>query len=293
MRFRHLLVVGVGLIGGSLAMAARRLGLADRITGFDDHERLKEALSAGIIDAPEESLVRYGSGVACMADLVYLAAPVSSILSFLHDQSGVLQAGTLVTDAGSTKREICMAADESLPAGVDFVGGHPMAGSHNSGTRFADPAIFSGAPYAVVPSGNSTDDTVTRVVDFVRVLGSRPEILTPAEHDHAVAIVSHVPQLLSTALASSTISSGDVDQLIRLAGRGFSDNIRLAASDWSVWEDICRTNPDEIDLGLANIVRELELIRLNIRTGDFRALADSFTAASEFARAFLKAKSQS
>jgi prephenate dehydrogenase len=293
MRFKHLLVVGVGLIGGSLAMAARRLGLAERITGLDDDRRLKEAISAGVVDEAEEGLVRYGSGARCTADLVYLASPVSAILSFLHNQAGALQAGALVTDAGSTKREICTAADESLPAGVEFVGGHPMAGSHNSGIQFADAGIFSGAPYAVVRSGKSTDEGVTRIVGFVKALGSRPVILTPAEHDHLVAIVSQVPQLMSTALASSTISSGDVERLTSLAGRGFSDNIRLAASDWSVWEDICRTNPDEIDLGLANIVRELELIRLNIRSGDFRALADSFNAGSEFARAFLKAKSQS
>jgi prephenate dehydrogenase len=287
MRFKHVAIVGVGLIGGSFAMAARRLGLAQRITGVDSRESLDEALSAGVIDAAENS---FGSGTLCPADLIYLAAPVCSILGFLRSHAGAIRPGALVTDAGSTKREICSTADEFIPASVSFVGGHPMAGSHRSGLASADPDLFQGAPYAVVPAGKSSPDAVDRVTEMATALGGRPEILGPAEHDHMMALISHVPQLLSTALALSAASGNDADRLNRLAGKGFSDSIRLAASQWSVWEDICRTNPDEIDFALANVIRELELLRLSIKSGDFDSLGNSFLAGNEVAQSFLKAR---
>jgi prephenate dehydrogenase len=286
-RFKHVAIVGVGLIGGSFAMAARQLGLAECITGLDSRERLDEALSAGVIDAAEES---FGSGTLCQADLIYLASPVCSILGFLRSHAGAIRPGALVTDAGSTKREICSTADEFIPASVSFVGGHPMAGSHRSGLASAGPDLFRDAPYAVVPAGKSSREAVDLVTRLATALGGRPEILGPADHDHSVAIISHAPQLLSTALALSAASGNDAQRLSRLAGRGFLDSIRLAASQWSVWEDICRTNPDEIDFALANVIRELELLRLSIKSGDFESLGDSFQAGSEVAKSFLKAK---
>ncbi|HUK89608.1 MAG TPA: prephenate dehydrogenase [Blastocatellia bacterium] len=291
MRFKHILVVGVGLIGGSFAMAARRFGLADRITGLDNSTQLEEAVSAGVIDGAEEGFG--SSGSTCDADLIYLSCPVRSIIAFLRESGRFVRPGTLVTDAGSTKREICLAADESLPQGVRFVGGHPMAGSHLSGLGSSSPDLFQGAPYAVVPAQNSSAEDIEQVAELARALGASPEILTPSEHDHAVALVSHAPQLLSTALALSTPTGGDVQRLTRLAGKGFSDCIRLAAGHWPIWEDICRTNSDEIDFALMNLIRELELLRLNVKTGDFKSLGNSFIAGSEFARKFLKAKASS
>src|SRR5262249_18614645 len=130
MLFRHITIVGIGLIGGSFALATRRSGLAERITGIDSAAVLDEACARGVIDEPETS---FDSGKLCEADLVYLAAPVGDILSFLRTRGKLVKPGAIVTDAGSTKREICRVARETLPKGVYFVGGHPMAGSHHAG----------------------------------------------------------------------------------------------------------------------------------------------------------------
>ena len=285
MRFKHLTVVGVGLIGGSFAKAARQLGLAEHITGLDNRQRLEEARSSGVIDDVEDSFL---AGHWCAADLIYLAAPVSSIIAFLRTNSRLIRPGALITDAGSTKREICLAAEEFVPSSVAFVGGHPMAGSHNTGLVDTTGELFRDAAYAVVPTRNSSEESIGRVTEIATLLGARPLTLSAAEHDHSVALISHTPQLLSTALALTVSSGGDKERLTQLAGKGFSDCIRLAASEWSIWEDIFRTNPDEIDFALANVVREIELLRLSIKSGDFESLGDSFQAGTGFAQSFLK-----
>src|SRR5262245_23085620 len=128
MRFEQITVVGVGLIGGSFALAARRAGLARRITGWNGGASIDAARSNGVIDAVEES---FAQGHRCDADLIYLAAPVGGIIEFLQTRGSQIKPGAIVTDAGSSKREICRAA-RSLPSEVTFIGGHPMAGSHNA-----------------------------------------------------------------------------------------------------------------------------------------------------------------
>src|SRR5881396_2262200 len=139
MHFKHIAIMGVGLIGGSFALAARRAGIAERITGWDTREVLDEACARGVIDAPEAS---FASSGVCDADLVYLAAPVGAILSVLRTHGDSFKAGAIVTDAGSTKREVCRVAREALPSRVSFVGGHPMAGSHRTGLEHADADLF-------------------------------------------------------------------------------------------------------------------------------------------------------
>lgn len=278
MRFKHIAIVGVGLIGGSFALAARRAGLAERITGWDSNEVLDRALALGVIDAGEDSVA---VGGVSEADLVYLAAPVGAIMEFLRTRGSSLKPGALVTDAGSTKREICRAAREALPAHVSFVGGHPMAGSHNVGVEYADADLFRDAPYALVVD-ESNDESIgaaSTVAEVVRNIGARPLTLTADEHDRAVARLSHAPQLLATALACS---AGKAD--LRLAGSGLAEILRLAASRWSVWEDVCRTNADQITAALDDVIDEMEAIRLAIASGDFAAVGAAFDDANELMR---------
>lgn len=278
MRFNHISIVGLGLIGGSFALAARRAGIADRITGWDSKEVLGEALSRGVIDGAEEA---FDSGRVCEADLVYLAAPVGAISGFLRNRGNALKIGAIVTDAGSTKREICRVAREALPGSVSFVGGHPMAGSHNSGVGHAHPELFQGAPYALVAahSRSGSSDAIRIVEEVVRSIGALPIELTAEEHDRVVARVSHAPQLLATALACAVARSRN-DADLRLAGNGFSEMVRLAASRWSVWEDICRTNADEIAAALDEVISEMEDARSNIASGDFEGIASKFKEAN-------------
>jgi prephenate dehydrogenase len=290
----HIAIVGVGLIGGSFALAARRAGLANRITGWDREDVLAKALKSGAIDAVEDS---FGSGRPSDADLVYLAAPVGRITEFLRNNGRLLKPGSIVTDAGSSKREICRVAIEHLPGEVHFVGGHPMAGSHNSGFEFATPDLFIGAPYAIVPLGapaplgripssGGSLDAVQEVAQIATALGSKPIFLSAAEHDAAVALASHTPQLIATALAITAAESENQKHLIELAGPGFSDIIRLAASRWSVWEDICRTNHDEIETALDMLGRTIERMRKALKDSDFTSLGREFDRANDFTERF-------
>ena len=288
MRFKRIAIVGVGLIGGSFALAARRANLAERITGADNEETLRAALARGLIDGVEEAFI---SGGISDADFVYLAAPVGAIIDFLLNKAGSLKPGAIVTDAGSTKREICKRARERLSREVHFVGGHPMAGSHRRGIDYASADLFSDAPYAVtlLDENETLDEShreaVNTVVEVVRRLGGRPIVLPAEEHDRAVALISHVPQLISTTLALAAAESGGEND-IALAGSGFADMTRLAASDWSVWEDICRTNGDEIANALDSFIRQIESARQAIASKDFRSVQEAFRAANVFMRRF-------
>lgn len=288
MRFNQVTIVGVGLIGGSFALALRRAGLAGTITGWDTPEVLERARSRGIIDSREES---FESDAACRADLIYLASPVCAIADFLRTRSSLIRPDALVTDAGSTKREICRAAREGLRIGASFVGGHPMAGSHRSGVEFANPDLFQNAPYAIITSANrmgqcELTSPVERVVQIVNLIGARPVLVTAEEHDYLTARISHAVQMISTSLAAAAERSNDRGRREALAGNGFSDMIRLAQSDWSIWEDICRTNPDEIATALREVVVEVERIREAIESGDLAALAEAFQMAGKFAARF-------
>lgn len=282
MHFRQATIVGVGLIGGSFALAARRAGIAQRITGWDSKEVLDEARALGVIDGAEES---FDSGRVCEADLVYLAAPVGAILGFLRTRGSALKPGALVTDAGSTKREICRVAREALPGSVSFVGGHPMAGSHNSGVRHADPELFQDAPYALVvdaPQGGSFSELLA-VEELVHGIGARPVKVSAQEHDRVVARVSHAPQLLATALGCAVARRGNENDL-HLAGSGFYEMVRLAASRWPMWEDICRTNADEIAIALDEVISEMEAARSSVAGGEFEGLRAAFEEANNLLR---------
>jgi len=279
MRFNHLAIVGVGLIGGSFALAARRAGLAHRITGWGGKNSLAKALATGVVDGSEDS---FDSSEVSRADLVYLAAPIGGILDFLRTHGKLIKPGAIVTDAGSTKREICRAAHASLPPEVHFVGGHPMAGSHKAGIEFARADLFEGAPYAIV-SREGEESAVSTFGEVVQAIGARLVITTAEHHDRVVARISHAPQLLSTALAVATEDSIG-HELSRLAGPGFKDMTRLASSPWSIWKDICQTNADEITAALGEVIRGLEVTRERVASGDSAALLEAFEKANQSLR---------
>jgi prephenate dehydrogenase len=283
MRFKHVAIVGVGLIGGSFAMAVRRAGLVDRITGWGGKRSLAIALHGGVIDGIEDA---FDKGEVSNADLVYLAAPVNGILDFLRRRGNLVKPGAVVTDAGSTKRAICRMA-ESLPSSVHFVGGHPMAGSHRVGVEFARADLFDQAPYAIV--SNSEEGTApSAIAEVARAIGAWPLMISAEQHDRVVARISHAPQLLSTALALATAESVDRDST-RLSGPGLADMTRLAESPWSIWSDICETNADEIAEALAEIVPKIEWMRLAVASRDSAAMSDAFQKANEFSHRFRSA----
>ena len=280
MHFKHIAIVGVGLIGGSFALAARRAGIAERITGWDSDDVLDRARALGVIDDVESS---FGDGLVCEADLVYLAAPVGAIVKFLRTRGSLLKAGTIVTDAGSTKREICRAAREALRSDVTIVGGHPMTGSEKTGVEFSDPDLFRDVAYVLVREGHK--EALQSLADSVRALGAYPIVLTAEQHDYLVARVSHLPQILASALSLAVTREGGAEALA-LAASGFAEMTRLSQSKWSVWEDICRTNADEISTALDEMIAQIEAVRVALSIGDYSSVSEIFAAAGEATRRF-------
>lgn len=280
--FSHVTIVGCGLIGGSFALALRRSGFQGRITACGGSRGPALALERGIIDSIEES---FEKEEACSADLVYLAAPIGGIINFLRVSGRQLAPGTIVTDAGSTKSEICRVAAETLPAGVHFVGGHPMAGSEHSGVEYARADLFDRATYALAAVPETPGAVIERLFELVTSIGARAIIVDAAEHDRAVALISHLPQLLSCSLAA--LLGPDTDGRIarrelaqRLAANGWNDMTRLGGSTWRVWRDIILTNQPNISIALGTLIAELQFLDEALRSREFNEIRQLFDSAN-------------
>lgn len=264
-------IIGVGLIGGSFALALRRAGFRGRIIGVSSAPVVAAALDRGVVD---EALPL--AEAAARADLVYLAQPIGRILDTLRRLDPVIREDALVTDAGSTKREIVATASMHLRR-CRFLGGHPMAGKETRGIEEADAALFEGRTYVLTPQVPT--DLDPDFVEWIARIGAVPVILDPAEHDRVVALTSHLPQLASTAIAA-TVAEKAGDRL-EVSGPGLLDTTRLAMSSYDLWRDILATNAPEIERALNAYIGELEHIRDNLRT---RSLEDEFLNAALLAR---------
>lgn len=284
--FPHVCIVGCGLIGGSFALALRRAGFAGRITACGGARSPQLAVERGVADAVEESFAR---GEVCQADLIYLAAPIGAIIDFLRTKADLLKPGALITDAGSTKTAICRVAREALPSGVHFIGGHPMAGSENTGVEYARADLFDRATYALTPektSGQGIDEApLNRFQAIVEAIGARVLLTEPEAHDAAVALISHLPQLTASVLASllGAERDGEVTRrelAQRLAATGWRDTTRLAGSSWTVWRDICLTNQPNIARAVGALIAELQTLKDALDTRDFNRVRELFAAAN-------------
>jgi prephenate dehydrogenase len=280
--FKSVCVVGCGLIGGSFALALRRAGFTGRITACGGSRSPRLAVERGFVDAVEESFER---GEVCEADLIYLASPIGGIIDFLRTRPKQIRPGAIVTDAGSSKAEICRVARESLPKGVTFIGGHPMAGGENTGVHYARADLFDRATYALM-IGQGTDEVqFDRFNSLVETIGARVLLARPEDHDAAVALISHLPQLVASALASLLGPGRDAEvadrELARaLAATGWRDMTRLAGSAWSVWRDICLTNQPNISNALGSLIAELQSLKEALDARDFNRARDLFAEAN-------------
>src|SRR5262245_27299646 len=227
--FDRVAIWGVGLLGGSLGLALRRRFPGTHVRGLGrDPARLESARTLGAVDDFATEPVRALRDRA----LVVLATPIEHILASLGGIAELLSPGTVVTDVGSTKRAICERAEQRLPHGIAFIGGHPLAGKEVGGIEQADAALFEGAPWVLCPRPDSAAP-LARLRAMVEALGARPIELDPEQHDRRVAWISHLPQLLSTALALAVDGAAeDSEGLHRLAGTGFRDMVRLAGSPY-------------------------------------------------------------
>ncbi len=264
-------VVGLGLMGGSLAAALRRRGSCRRVVGVTRQAaKVQRARQMGFVDDATTDLAE---GLA-EADVVVLATPVTDIIAKLSTIEPLLNPDALVTDVGSTKRAIC-AAMEALPASVQAVGGHPMCGKESSGLAVADPALYEGKRYVLCPLPSTTASALSLATSLAEGVGAKPVVLDAARHDAAVAAASHLPYCMAVALvlAAEELASED-DLAWELAASGFRDTSRVAASDVRMMLDILQTNRDcvldALDAAEAALgsLRELLTVKDDVQLGE-------------------------
>ncbi|MGZ0164101.1 MAG: prephenate dehydrogenase [Planctomycetales bacterium] len=239
-----LAIVGVGLLGGSVALAAKVRGVANRVIGIGRNEkRLQEAVDAGVID---EFLTELPDRDAPWT-IVVIGTPVDRITEDVLRIAAVSRPGTLITDVGSIKGSICEAVQAAgLPDGVSFVGAHPLAGSHETGFEAARADLFNEKVTVVTPNPESDKATGSAIRSFWEQLGSRVIEMSPADHDTALATTSHLPHV-----AASVLSAVLPDEFRQLAATGFCDTTRIAAGDPDLWVAILRDNADAVSASLA------------------------------------------
>ena len=265
---QELAIVGVGLLGGSVAKAARAGGLARRVVGVGrDTARLRPALEDGTLDAATTDL---DAGVR-KADFVLLAAPVLAIEGLLERVWRAASEGTVITDVGSTKRNIVRAAERLAAARpLTFVGSHPLAGSEQSGYRAARADLFRGATVVVTPTDRTELAALKRATEFWEALGARVSSLDPETHDRAVAAISHLPHLIACALVDG---AGRVEpSALDLAARGFRDTTRIAAGDPEMWTEIFLANRDALSASVEAFQQALADLQRAIDAGVPEAL---------------------
>jgi prephenate dehydrogenase len=259
--FESIGIVGLGLIGGSIALATRQKWPGVHLTGLDDRAILDEALARGAIDAGADGLPALAT-----VDLIVLAAPVRQNLERLRQVAQHVQRPILVTDVGGTKRAIVEAAAGLSPA-FTFVGGHPLAGAAHAGLAFARADLFANRPWIFTPVAQRSQEAIDRLRRFASGVGAVPILMSPAEHDRLLAYLSHLPQLTASALMAA-VGATVKEEGLALAGQGLKDTTRLASSPPSVWRDICATNADALSEALDLLIERLSALRADLRKGD-------------------------
>ncbi|MGB9205638.1 MAG: prephenate dehydrogenase [Terriglobales bacterium] len=279
MGFKQVTIIGTGLIGGSLGLALKKRRLAGRIIGCDRAPALKRAQACGAIEAGSINPADAARG----SDLVVLATPVIPILDLIGRLGPTVPARTLVTDVGSTKAEIVARAAKSFGrnAGHRFLAGHPMAGKENAGVEFADADLFEGAAwlFTPLPGQNVHAGLCGEFVHCAERMGAKIAVVDPADHDRFCAWISHLPQMISTALAAALVDEfGSDAPVLDIGGRALREMTRISGSPYSMWRDIAMTNKKNLSGALQKLEQRLAHIRENL---DSRELAAEFERAHE------------
>ncbi|HZS02675.1 MAG TPA: prephenate dehydrogenase [Chloroflexota bacterium] len=278
-------IIGLGLIGASLGLALRRLTPAPRIVGYD---RSGEVRTRAARRHAVDRLAGSAEDAVEGADLVILATPVRAVPPLLAAIAPHLAPDAVVTDTGSTKEQVVLAAAEVAPA-VAFVGGHPMAGKLTHGTADADADLFQGAVYCLTPTADTPRAAVERVAALVEAVGARPHFLDAAEHDGLVAAISHLPYLLAATLMTAASTDAGWREMALLAAGGFATMTRLAEGEPEMYADICLTNREAITRQLDRYLDALAELRAAVAAGD-EGLRARFAVAREQHQAWLAAR---
>lgn len=273
--FHSVAILGTGLIGGSFGLAVRQAFPDAHVVGWDRPEVAKVAVSRGAVEA---AVMNLGDAVA-RADLIYVALSIGATLELLPEVARHAKAGALVTDACSVKEKVVRCAIDHFRGATRFLGGHPLAGKELSGIEHADASLFCGAKYALIAAADDSDLRLARFAGLLAALGAEPVWLDAAAHDRAVAAISHLPQLLTVALARVLRNATDPTGLpLALAGPGSRDALRLAGSPYSLWRDICIANRENITAALDGLSQALDHLRTRLTS---RELEEEFAVANE------------
>ncbi len=278
-RFERVAVIGVGLIGGSFALALKSANACRKVVGAGRNpENLRLALERGVIDAVAGSPAE----AARNADLVLVAVPVAQIAPVFNAVAPVLGAGAVITDAGSTKRSVIAAARAALGERLArFVPAHPIAGAEYSGAAAAQAGLFRGRRVVLAPLAETAPDALERAEAAWRACGAKLCRMSPEEHDGVFAAVSHLPHLLAYALVRDIAGRANSAQLFGYAAGGFRDFTRIASSHPEMWRDICIANKDALLAELERFSARLGTLRPMIERGDGEALERMFAEARD------------
>jgi prephenate dehydrogenase len=277
--FNQLGVIGCGLMGGSFALALKRAGLVKRVIGYSKSPSTTEkAKQLGVIDQAAESALLAVSG----SDIVLIAVPVAASEATFKAIRHLVEPGVLFMDVGSTKRDVVDAARRVLKERVSsFVPAHPIAGKEIGGIAHADAALYSGRQVILTPLPQTLPELVQKATDVWAAIGSQVLRMTPENHDAAFAAVSHLPHMLAFAYFNSVAKQPAGKDYLSLAGPGFRDFTRIAASDSVVWRDILMSNREELIKQAQRFRHTLDAMEHVIRSGNMEALEDLIRSAAE------------
>ena len=275
--FERMAVIGVGLIGGSLARACRN-GVADRVIGLDvNQSHLRQAVTLGLVDRADELPAGVGG-----ADLVVVAVPVGAIAGVVRSIAPHLKAGCIVTDVGSVKGDLVAEVEGEIPPGRSYVPGHPIAGTERSGPEAATPALFKGCLCVLTPTSRTSAEALATVTRLWEMVGSQVVLMDPFHHDQIFALVSHLPHVVAYALMSTlpALAEGG-EEVVRFSAGGLRDFTRIAASDPVMWRDILIRNRSEVLESIAMFRKALQRLEDLIRAQDEPRLMEEFQRAKE------------
>lgn len=263
---KKVVIVGVGLIGGSIGLALRQRGLAAEVVGVGRRQAsLDEALAVGAVDRATTDLPE---GVAD-ADIVVVVTPVARVVDSVCQALAATGSDTLVTDAASTKATICAEIGQRATAADRFVGSHPLAGDHRSGPENARGDLFDGKRVVVTPVAKTPAGIVDRVGEFWESLGADVVEMSPEEHDRALATTSHLPHLIASAVAAATPA-----EWLPLAATGWADTTRIAAADPELWAQIFEQNEPAVRATLESLIGRLQQVQAELADGDWDKIQD-------------------
>ena len=277
--FNQLGVIGCGLMGGSFALACKRAGLVKRVIGYSKSPSTTErAKKLGVIDQVAESALLAVSG----SDIVLIAVPVAATEATFKAIRHLIEPGVLLMDVGSTKRDVVDAARRVLKERIaSFVPAHPIAGKEASGIAHADAALYSGRQVILTPLPQTDPELLQRATDCWAAIGSQVLRMTPENHDAAFAAVSHLPHMLAYAYFNSVARQPAGRDYLSLAGPGFRDFTRIAASDVAMWRDVLMANREEVLKQSQHFRHALEAMELAMKSGNAEALEGMIRSASE------------